>query len=185
MDLRTRRLCTALAELLSYPATPEATLAALREAVDLVPAGTPGREALARFAAHVETSDPSSLQELYTSTFDLQPACAPYFGHQLLGEEESARRGPLLARLAAIYAREGFRPREELADHVAEALRFVGCARSTPERDDLVRDGLVPALRRMLDTFTDRSNPYRDLLLVVDDTLSARLQTPATAEVAR
>jgi nitrate reductase molybdenum cofactor assembly chaperone NarJ/NarW len=164
-----RRLCAALAELLSYP-PPGGVAELARAAAELGPWATDGAEALARFRAHVEATPPDALQELYTTTFDLQPACAPYFGHQLLGEE-SPLRGPLLARLSEIYARDGFSPREELPDHVAEVLRFLAAAPASPERDDLLRDGLLPALARMLETFQDRTNPYRDLLAAAQEAL--------------
>ena len=171
IEARQRRLCAAFAELLSYP--PAGGLAApLREARQLSPRAAGGAEALARFAARVEAAPLPQVQELYTSTFDLQPACAPYFGHQLLGED-SPLRGPLLSRLSGIYARDGFTPREELPDHVAEVLRFLATAPPSAERDDLLRDGLVPALARMLETFQDRENPYRDLLAAVHGVLAS------------
>jgi nitrate reductase delta subunit len=102
------------------------------------------------------------MQELYTATFDLGPACAPYLGTHLLGED-SPVRGPLLATLAELHAAEGFRPREELQDHVAEVLGFVAMARPGPARDDLVRDGLLPALAKMIEALPD-ANPYREPL---------------------
>ncbi len=146
-----RRLLAALAELLSYPSERTA------RAIDTV-------ECLQAFrglaAAGWSTTD---LEERYTSTFDLQPACAPYVGHHLLGED-TGRRGPFLARLLEIYARDGFAPREELADHVAEVLRFLAVASPSAERDDLVRDGLLPALGKMLEALGDEANPYREVL---------------------
>jgi nitrate reductase assembly molybdenum cofactor insertion protein NarJ len=150
-DADDRRLLAALGELLSYPGERTA------RAIDTV-------ECLQAFrglaAATWSTAD---LEEAYTSTFDLQPACAPYLGHHLLGED-TGRRGPFLARLLDLYARDGFTPREELADHVAEVLRFLAVASPGAERDDLVRDGLLPALGKMLDALDDEANPYREVL---------------------
>lgn len=138
-----------LAELLSYPG---GRTAAVAERLGV--------------AESFRNLTPTGLQEIYTSTFDLQPACAPYFGHHLLGED-SPLRGPLLARLAGIYAAHGFVPREELGDHVAEVLRFLAVAPACEERDDLVRDGLLPALRKMIESL-EGANPYRGVLALVE-----------------
>lgn len=158
-----RRLCARLAELLAYPR--EEPGPAARDA--LVLAGDrPGRAPLARFEAAAAGAGLHGLQELYTATFDLRPACAPYLGAQLL-PEDSPLRGRLLAKLVEVYEAEGFRPREELADHVAEVLGFLATARPGPVREDLVADGLVPALDRMLAALDGAQNPYRDLLAAV------------------
>lgn len=161
----TDRECLAcLAEILSYPSarTPDAARAILDRRRGTLPEAEVA--ALVRFLGG---SSRDRMQELYTATFDLQPACAPYFGHHLLGED-SPMRGPLLAKLAEIYAAQGFQPREELGDHVAEVLRFLAAAPSTPERDDLARDGLLPALHKMIEGFGDETNPYRDVLALAE-----------------
>lgn len=162
-----RAVIEALAELLSYPGG--RTSDAARTVLDR------GRGSLAESEVTVlvrflGATGADRLQELYTSTFDLQPACVPYFGHHLLGED-SPLRGPLLAKLAEIYGGQGFTPREELGDHVAEVLRFVAVAPATPARDDLVRDGLLPGLRKMIESFEDEANPYRELLAVTERTV--------------
>jgi nitrate reductase delta subunit len=173
-----RRLCGVFAELLSYPGGGVAEIARrarvlAQDGGDAADRGEPdAADALARFCRHVEASDVRALQELYTAAFDLQPACAPYVGHMLLGED-SPLRGPFLAKLAEIYRGEGFAPREELADHVAEVLRFLATGRGGVAREELLRDGLQPALRRMIDTFEDARHPYRDLLVAVHGNLSS------------
>jgi nitrate reductase delta subunit len=153
-----------LAELLSYPGarTTEAIRALLDRSRDPIT-----EAALAPLGEFSRGESAAPLQEIFTSTFDLQPACAPYVGHHLLGED-SPLRGPLLARLAGIYAAHGFTPREELGDHVAEVLRFLAVAPPSAERDDLVRDGLLPALAKMLEGFEDRTNPYREVLALTE-----------------
>ena len=165
IDVRQRSLCEALSVLLSYPA---ADAAANARAARELAAGTLAAGPLSRFAAAGRLAA-DDLQETYTSTFDLQPACAPYVGHQLLGD--SPLRGPFLARLVEVYAASGFRAREELPDHLAEVLAYLAMAAPTAERDDLVRDGLLPALTRMLEGLQDRENPYRELLVAVQELL--------------
>jgi nitrate reductase delta subunit len=163
-------LCAELSRLLAYPG-PE-TGGAARRALALA-AGRPAARALGRFAAAAGAATPAELEELYTATFDLRPACTPYLGVHLLGDQ-SPRRGAFLARLAGIYAAEGYRPREELGDHLAEVLGFLAVASPGPDRDDLLRDGLLPALGRMLEGFPDRDNPYRHLLEAVGALLEPR-----------
>jgi nitrate reductase delta subunit len=155
------RLCAQLADLLSYPRGDPGAEA--RDALTLAEGA--GRAPLARFAAAAGEAGLGALQELYTATFDLRPACAPYVGAQLL-PEDSPVRGRLLAALLDLYESERFRPREELADHVAEILRFLATARPGPERDGLIEDGLIPTVDRMI-AVLDAGNPYRDLLTAV------------------
>jgi nitrate reductase molybdenum cofactor assembly chaperone NarJ/NarW len=169
-DLRHRQLCAAFSQLLAYPRGDVGGLAC--QAIALAGSWSPCAAAVARFAASVEPMPPTAVEELYTGTFDLEPACTPYLGVQLLGDENPVR-GMLLAKLVEVYAAEGFRPREELADHVAEVLGFLAVAGPGPARDDLVADGLLPALDRMIAAFGERPNPYRDLLVAVQALFAA------------
>lgn len=168
-DDRRRRACAALSELLSYPREDLASVA--RRAAALAGWGTAEAAALSRFAADVEGHPPGDLEELYTSTFDVEPTCAPYVGVQLLGDGETLR-GLLLAKLAELYAHEGYTPREELPDHVAEVLGFLAVATPGAARDDLVRDGLLPALEKMVDALEERGNPYREVLAAARELLA-------------
>ena len=164
------------------PAT--ACPAAADRARALVGPADPGAEPLASFAAAARRTGLAAMQELYTDTFDLEPACAPYVGHQLLGE--GPQRGPLLAKLAELHAADGFRPRDELGDHVAEVLAFLAVARPGAERDDLLRDGLLPTVDRMIAALAAAGNPYRELLLAILELLrpaAVLADAPRRAEV--
>jgi nitrate reductase molybdenum cofactor assembly chaperone NarJ/NarW len=180
-DDRRRLACAALCELLTYPRAEVGPLA--RRAAAIAGPGTAESAALARFAAAVEAMPPGAIEELFTSTFDVEPACVPYVGVQLLGDGETLR-GLLLAKIAELYAREGYRPREELPDHVAEVLGYLAVARPGPARDDLVRDGLLPALDKMIDALDERGNPYRDVLAAARELLAPLgVETGAEAAV--
>jgi nitrate reductase delta subunit len=180
-DLDRRRLALgAFAELLSYPTADPAPAA--RRCRALLSARSAA--ALAPFVSRAEQARAHELEEAYSSTFDLDPACVPYVGHQLVGE--SPVRGPFLAELMGVYARCGYRPRQELGDHVAEVLGYLAVAPAGPDRDDLVRDGLLPALEKMVEALRDRENPYLGLLVAVQSTLTppSRAAAPrARAEV--
>lgn len=169
LDDRRRRACAALSDLLSYPREDLAAVA--RRAAALAGWGSAEAAALSRFAADVEGLSPGELEELYTSTFDVEPACVPYVGVQLLGDGETLR-GLLLAKLAELYEHEGYTPREELPDHVAEVLGFLALATPGAARDDLVRDGLLPALGKMVDALEERGNPYREVLAAARELLA-------------
>jgi len=162
---RLRSALAALGELLAYPgpATGAALARALRDAPDgaLPP--------LARFSAWVGDTSAAAREEAYSATFDLAPKAPPYVGHQLCGE--SALRGAFLARLAQVYALYGFRGGGELPDHLAEVLRFLAEA-DGQERDELLRDGALVAVERMLEAI-DRADPHRDLLLAAGVVLRA------------
>jgi len=159
-DVRQRRLLADFAELLAYPGGD--VTAAARRCRALLADDHPAADPLARFLARAERGPPGELEEIYTATFDLQPACAPYLGTHLCGE--TPKRTAFLSQLAGVYAASGFRPRGELADHLSEVLAFLAESPDEVERDVLLRDGLVPALERMVATLRDRENPYRDLL---------------------
>jgi nitrate reductase molybdenum cofactor assembly chaperone NarJ/NarW len=159
---RQKQVLCAFAELLSYPATDPAPVA--RRCRDLLVRRDAAKH-LAGFVSHAERARPHEMEELYSATFDLDPACAPYVGHHLCGE--SPQRGAFMARLADVYRQDGFlagRPQGELPDHVSVVLRYLSEVSSGPGRQALLEDGLVPALDRMLAAPLDPGNVYRSVL---------------------
>ena len=117
------------------------------------------------------------MQELYTTTFDMQPVCYPYLGYQLFGE--SYKRGAFMAQLNEAYHAFGYSAGQELPDHLSIILHFLG--RDVANREGefcqaLLNEGLKPALGKMLQAFGPQSqNPYFDLLSAL---LSFLIQTP-------
>jgi nitrate reductase molybdenum cofactor assembly chaperone NarJ/NarW len=105
------------------------------------------------------------MQELYTSTFDMQPVCYPYVGYQLFGE--SYKRGAFMARLNGAYHASGYSAETELPDHICVILRFLGLEIARAEDDfgnALVREGLIPALEKMADVLKQTDNPYHHVV---------------------
>jgi nitrate reductase delta subunit len=171
-----------IAELLEYPTRdPRPPLARV-----LARVGPRIARDLDRYAAWALGTTQHEREELHTTTFDLSPLCPPYVGHHLCGE--SPVRGLFLARLAGVYAAHGFRPPGgELPDHVASALRFASAAHGR-DRDELVEDGLVPAVAKMRETLRGRANPYRYLLaglqrLLAEDLASRPRSVESSKEV--
>ena len=148
------------ADLLSYPATDPLPLA--RRCRDLV--GGRSARHLDAFVARAERAGPGELEEVFSATFDLQPACAPYVGHHLCGD--GPQRGEFLAQLAGVYRQDGFAHEAagELPDHLSVVLRYLAATPTGEAREALLQDGLRPALDRMLAALEDPDNAYRSLL---------------------
>jgi nitrate reductase molybdenum cofactor assembly chaperone NarJ/NarW len=125
-----------------------------------------GARAMSRFHGFVVRTPIPALEELYTTTFDLKPVCYPYVGYQLFGD--TYKRGEFLAHLNARYREAGFTVSGELPDHLGVILRYLA---RTPD-GDLVAEGLVPTLKRMIDQLD--GNPYRDALRAVLDVVQTQ-----------
>ncbi|MDY0212132.1 MAG: nitrate reductase molybdenum cofactor assembly chaperone [Desulfuromonadaceae bacterium] len=154
-------LCRQFAELLSYPSAELPTT--LSACTALLQQKSPAAvDALQRFADFVQTHTTAQVEELFTATFDLQPACHPYVGYQLCGE--SQQRGMFLMQLNQIYRRHGFVAGVELPDHLCTLLRFIG-TKSPPDCSlELIEDGLLPVLTKILQGLEEGNHPYVELL---------------------
>ncbi|HEY6910912.1 MAG TPA: molecular chaperone TorD family protein [Myxococcales bacterium] len=155
-----RAILSDFAELFAYPRGEVARVA--RHCLALLGPGHPAAPALEDFAAWAALVDPGEIEEVYSATFDLEPACVPYVGWHLCPDPE--RRNLFLSELSAVYSREGFLPREELGDHLSEVLRFLAVARDDEARLTVLREGLAPAAEKMVASFQPPFNPYRWLL---------------------
>jgi nitrate reductase delta subunit len=72
---------------------------------------------LENFCHTIEKHAPQKMEELYTTTFDMQPVCYPYIGYQLFGE--SYKRGAFMAQLNEAYHALGYSAGQELPDHLS------------------------------------------------------------------
>lgn len=166
------RLYDSFADLLSYPdpliqQQAEDCHAQLQQShLEAVPA-------FENFLRGLKQVELERLKELYTTTFDMQPVCYPYIGYQLFGE--SYKRGALMAQLNEAYHAFGYSAGEELPDHIAAILRFIGLDSANREGEfcqALLNSGLIPALQKMLQPFGGESeNPYFWLLSALQNFL--------------
>lgn len=121
---------------------------------------------LERFCRSVEELSLQRMEELYTSTFDMQPVCYPYVGYHLFGE--SYKRGAFMAQLNEGYRACGYSAGNELPDHVVIILRYLALGslgRVTNFNQALLCEGLVPTLGKMAKAIGDQtSNPYADVI---------------------
>jgi nitrate reductase delta subunit len=130
---------------------------------------------LREFIVCVERLELAELQELYTRTFDLNPACALEAGYHLFGE--NYKRGEFLAHLRETEAPFDLGQENQLPDYLPVLLRLL-TKLDDDLRSSLISECLIPAIEKMLATFKDATNPYRFLLAVV----RKRLQTEPGAQ---
>lgn len=153
------------AALLEYPSSTiqQQAQRAVEQLQPLHPAAT---EKLETFVCAIRQLSLDQIQELYTITFDMQPVCYPYVGFHLFGE--SYKRGAFMAQLNEAYHAFGYSAGQELPDHLAVILRFLGldaANRAGKFCQALLTSGLMPALEKMRKVFDDDSeNPYVGLL---------------------
>lgn len=145
--------------LLSYPQPGYASSAsALRRALALrFP------EAAAQLADFVKFAESRSIEELeeeFTRTFELNPACALEVGWHLFGEEYA--RGLFLVRMREEMRRHGLEEDRELPDHLTHVLALLAAMR--PEAAaPFVSSCVWPALGRMQRALAKSGSPYADL----------------------
>ncbi len=162
-------ICRHFSVLLSYPGTKVRETAAACQ--QLLRQNRPEvATLLQRFVDHLVTGDPAQNEELFTATFDLQPLCHPYVGYQLCGE--SQQRTLFLIKLQEIYRQHDYRPVSELPDHLSEVLRFIGITDDQGCRQELINDGLLPALDKLIAAIDNEDHPYQGLLVALHSFLS-------------
>lgn len=173
-----------MAALLDYP--DRSTVATAESCAPLLRTLNPeANEGFACFLNFLSSHPLAQIEEIYTATFDLQPACYPYVGYQLCGENQ--KRALFLMRLQQLYRQHDFAIGEELPDHLVTLLHFVASVDNRQCREDLVFDGILPALDKMLSQTEQTDNPYIQLLQVVRLALAqnAPTTTVAPAELPR
>ena len=122
------------------------------------------------------------LEEIYTGTFDVNPACYIYVGYMLFGE--SFKRGKFMVRLKEKYREHGFSAGKELPDHLALMFRFLAQIKTDETLYEQLTDNcMLPALEMMIDSFDSSAsshNPYFHMLQVASAVLE-RSRQPAKA----
>lgn len=120
-------------------------------------------EAAAQLADFVKSTESRSIEELeeeFTRTFELNPACALEVGWHLFGEEYS--RGLFLVRMREELRRHGLEEDRELPDHITHVLALLAAMR--PETAaPFVRSCVWPALGRMQRALAKSGSPYAAL----------------------
>ncbi len=167
----------ALAAVLDYPG--EGREARLDRAVDLLEGEA--REAVLRHRESCRGLDLGALQEDYTRTFDLDPACSLEVGWHLFGENYA--RGEFLVEMRRALRGFGLAETGELPDHLVHVLPIAGRL-DAEKASGFAKASLLPALDKMLAAFEGKDGRWKDLL-VAARACAAALVVPAPKEVVR
>lgn len=130
-------------------------------------------DSMPEFIDAIQKLSRSDLQELYTRTFDLNPACALEIGYHLFGE--SYKRGEFLANLRETEAPFDLGQANQLPDYLPVLLRLLTKLDDEDLRVSLIGECLIPALEKMLASLKDSVVPYRFLLEAVHTKLQSEI----------
>lgn len=165
------RLCDQVAALFRYP--DEHYLEAAQECHRALAAVEPGVAALLQpFLDRMGSLSTDAQQELFTATFDLNPACAPEVGWHLFGE--NYERGAFLVEMRQQLVRFGLTDSGELPDHLSLALAVAG-RMPAEEAGEFAAGCLLPALGKMRAGLAGKANPYEAVLEAIALAIERRL----------
>ncbi|HEY7789537.1 MAG TPA: nitrate reductase molybdenum cofactor assembly chaperone [Vicinamibacterales bacterium] len=167
----TATLWPLLADLLEYPRP--TLLGELDAALASDPMDAGIDAPLRRFREGLAREGFERRQEDYTQVFDFSADTAPYLGHHLFGEE--SRRGAFMAYLKKRCGETGVQiPAADVPDHLSLVLRFLDRLEPGEEREELVRDCLVPTVARLQQALERKQSPYADVLKALSRALAAQ-----------
>jgi nitrate reductase delta subunit len=138
------RLLELFAGLLEYPGPGLHEMVSECERTAAVPEAARGLQEFRRF---VEATPPERLEEEYTAAFDLGAERCPYVGYHLFGD--GCARSAFLQQLKSRFRDRGLETGSELPDHLSYLLRFASACGPGQEREEIVREAILPALQRM------------------------------------
>jgi len=118
-------------------------------------------QGISQFGQYLQRCEENELEEAYTGTFDVNPACALEIGWHLFGEDYM--RGQFLVRMRQELAKYGIPESGELPDHLTHVLPVVA---SMPEDEarQFSHACVFPALHKMQVSLDKNNSPYRHLI---------------------
>lgn len=168
MTTKTMDRFTALASLLEYPRYE--FKAALKDISERLGANLLSENKnFDSFRSGVDKLTTAEMEELYTRTFDLNPVCTLEVGWQLYGDDY--KRGAFMVKMRQLLRDCDIAEAAELPDH----LTYMLMALDRIEMDsgkELADRFIRPALKKMMEGFKDKSNPYFFLLQFLDAELA-------------
>lgn len=174
MDTINLKSCLAFSELLSYP-NDRIKAAAADCDRQLKQSDPDAAAAFTSFIDAIELQNLPQIEEIFTSTFDLQALSYPYVGYQLCGESQA--RTMFLMKLQELYATQDFSSGSELPDHLSVLLRFIGSIPDPAGNKEIIVDALLPALAKIIQGIETQNHPYRHLLNALQIYLTNRVET--------
>ncbi len=173
--------CLNFSTLLSYPGAQVRTTAATCF-LQLQETDAQAATVFSGFIDFLEAQDLPQIEELFTSAFDLQAISFPYVGYQLCGESQA--RTLFLMKLQELYKERNFSSEGELPDHLSIMLRFIGSIDDPTGNAEIICDGLLPALEKIIQGIETLDHPYRQLLSALQTYLAnqVNIELPVTAQ---
>ena len=115
----------------------------------------------AEFGAFLEQREAWEVEEAFTRTFDVNPACALEVGWHLFGEEYA--RGMFLVRMREEMRKYDLSESVELPDHISHVLAIVA-AMPDEEATRFVQACVQPAVETMNQALVGKETPYRHVV---------------------
>ncbi len=154
------RLYRLFSDMVDYP-QPN-LLRSVNECIALFPSvDTKGVGLIKAFRQFVKKTPLSDMGAVYSDAFDLKVIHYPSVGHYLFPDESG--RGLFMAGLNEHYRLHDFAGGVESPDHLAVMLRFLSHY-DNGEKEELISECILPALKKMVAGFHDRHTPYRAVL---------------------
>jgi nitrate reductase delta subunit len=150
------KVLNALSKLLSYPDEHTVQTVELLYVLLMDELPEAASEASA-FGSFVDQSELYEVEEAFTHTFDVNPACALEVGWHLFGEEYA--RGMFLVRMRQELRKYGLAESTELTDHLCHVLAVVA-AMPDDEATRFVKVCVQPAVEKMNAALQDKDTPY-------------------------
>ncbi len=157
----------AFGQLLSYP-NQHTTEAAELLYIILMSDVPEAAKGISAFGAFIEQHDLWEVEEAFTQTFDVNPACALDIGWHLFGEEYA--RGMFLVRMREELRKHGLVETAELPDHITHVLAIIG-EMSDDAAGRFVRACMLPAMLKMQSALADTGSPYSSVVSSLTTTL--------------
>lgn len=160
----------ALARLLRYPEDGyQKNVSALRAHLEAT--NSPSSADIASFDDAVRKLPLSDCEELFTRTFEINPACALEVGWQLYGE--NYERGNFIVSMRQGMKLFDLPESSELPDHLSHVLQSVGRMKAE-QASEFIGKLVLPAVKKMNEGLKDKDNPYRFVLNGILSELKAR-----------
>ncbi len=164
-----------LAQYLDYPHAGQAEQ--LRAALPELESCSPAAGArLTLFLDHAEASAVTDREELFTRTFDINPACTLELGWVLYGQDYA--RGAFLVKMRQMLNEHEIQESGELPDHLTHVLQLLSRLPEAVARP-FVAEEVMPGLMKMREGFKDEENPYAGVLEAIWILLTEKYESQA------
>lgn len=128
-------------------------------------------QSTSQFGSFCEQHELWEIEEAFTRTFDVNPACALEVGWHLFGEEYA--RGMFLVRMRQELRKYGLAESVELPDHVSHVLAVMA-AMPDEEAARFVRACVQPAIEKMNEALAEQETPYRHVVAALVSVIEHR-----------